>query len=329
MKRFFCLTVALLMALTLVASGESSSSAGSAKTDTTSAQSSSASAGAGTGSEAAAAKTPNTVSEASSAGTGGGASASGAYSATPSTSAESSSASAGGAGGGASSSSSYSSTTTTTTTTTTSSSSSSSSSSSGGGTYIEPLDPWLPWPPPQPSSHRKSSGSSKAVESIIRTEEVTGKGWTLISKVNVRTMPSIAAGQVVQIRNAGTEVMVTAEVLNSSGETWYAVKLYQGYVGYIRSDLLRVEVTEEMPKDKADETIVTTVKNKTNGSPKVIYVIVEPTQAPKEEEEETQIIYITPDQAQEMGLLNGTFEMTDVTNRNNTEDTSDGDPVNG
>ena len=328
MKRYFCLIVALLVALTMAASAESST--GSADTNNTSVEYSATGSGSGTGAAAATAETPNTQSEASSAGAGDGASASGAYSSTPSTSAESSSASAGGAGGGASSSSSYSSTTTTTTTTTTSSSSSSSSSSSGSssgsGTFVDPADPWPLWPPAQPSSHKKSSGSSKTVESIIRTEEVTGKGWTLISKVNVRTMPSIAAGQVVQIRSAGTEVIVTGKALNSSGETWYAVKMYQGYVGYIRSDLLRVEVTEEIPKDTADETIVTTIKNKTNGSPKVIYVIVEPTQAPKEEEEETQIIYITPDQAQEMGIMNGVIDLSDNTN---TTEATDGDPVNG
>ena len=304
MKRYFWILTALILAVSLSACGEESF-AGTAATENTYVEFSSTGDG-GEGATAASAGTPNTVAELSSVGSEGG-SASSSYAATPDTSAESSSVSTGGAGGGSSSSSSYSSTTTTTTTTTTSASSSSSSSGtvSEPGYGLDPFGPWLPWPPSKPSgSGRRSSGSSAPVETIVRSEEVTGRGWTLISRVNVRTMPSVRAKQVVQIRSAGTEVMVDAKVLNSSGEAWYAVKLYQGYVGYIRSDLLRVEVTEAHPKDETDEVIVKTVKKKTNGTPKVIYIIVDP-EKEEEEEEETRIIYITPDQAEELGIMEG------------------------
>ena len=133
--------------------------------------------------------------------------------------------------------------------------------------------------------------------------DVTGKGWTTITRVNVRTMPSTRAGLVMQIKSAGTEVQVTAQVLNSSGETWYAVKLYQGYVGYIRADLLRVEITQEQAephRDTADEVIINTVKEKTNVTPRVIYIIVDPQET--EEVPDTEIYVITPEQAQDLGI---------------------------
>jgi len=136
----------------------------------------------------------------------------------------------------------------------------------------------------------------------VQSTDVCGKGWTVISKVNVRTMPSTRAGQVFQIRNPGTEVMVTSQVMNSSGETWYGVKLYQGYVGYIRGDLLRVEITpqEALGLDAADQSIITTVQQKTNVTPQVIYIIVDPES--KEEVTDPQVYFITPEQARELGI---------------------------
>ena len=314
--RLTAVLIVLLLAMSMmsVAAGEGASSA-LAETEATSAEVSSTGSPGGAYADAAEASTTHTDAEVSSAGSGwgypwDGASASSASASTPSTSAESSSASVGGMGGGASSSSSYSSTTTTTTTTTSATSSTSTSAGAGGyygGTYYDPYGPWLPVPPKPSGSGHRSSGSSSVTETIIQSEDVTGKGWTLRNKVNVRSMPSTKAGLVIQISSVSTEVMVNAKVLNSKGETWYAVKLYQGYVGYIRGDLLRVELTEETPKkDEADETIVSTIKTKTNGSPKIVYVIVEPT-VTEEPEEETQVIYITPEQAQELGILDGSI----------------------
>ena len=139
------------------------------------------------------------------------------------------------------------------------------------------------------------------MESFIRYTEVTGKGWTLISKVNVRTLASVYSKWVTQIRSAGTEVEVTAEVMNSSGEIWYAVKLYQGYVGYIRGDLLRVNV-EPVEKTEAEQVVIQTVKQQTSQSPRVIYVVVQSEEDVPEEISETEIIYITPEQAAELGI---------------------------
>ncbi len=116
-------------------------------------------------------------------------------------------------------------------------------------------------------------------------------------------MPSTRAGQVIQIRAAGTEVQVTAQVINSSGETWYAVKLYQGYVGYIRADLLRVELQQEKTApalDETDATLINIVREKTNVTPKVIYIVVDPQEV--QEPADTQIYVITPEQAEDLGI---------------------------
>ena len=139
------------------------------------------------------------------------------------------------------------------------------------------------------------------MEPIIRYTEVRGRGWTMISKVNVRTLASVYSKWVTQIRAAGTEVEVTAEVMNSRGEIWYAVKLYQGYVGYIRGDLLRVDI-EPVEKAEAEQVVIQTVKQKTSQSPKVIYIVVQSDEPVSDADSETEIIYITPEQAAELGI---------------------------
>ena len=108
------------------------------------------------------------------------------------------------------------------------------------------------------------------MESIIKSTPVTGKGWTTIQKVNVRAMASIYSSWVTQIRYAGSEVEVTAEVINSSGETWYAVRLYQGYIGYIRGNLLRVNIT---PLETLAEPVIIQAPQKTE-TPRIIYVFM-------------------------------------------------------
>ncbi len=118
----------------------------------------------------------------------------------------------------------------------------------------------------------------------------------MIGKVNVRSMPSVYGGWVTRIRRAGTEVEVTDEVLNSRGETWYAIRMYQGYVGYIRGDLLRVDIRPaEAPQKQESARIIEAVGSK----PTVIYIVLDPSYF--EAGETPQIIYITPEQAAAMG----------------------------
>ena len=276
MKQAWIVTLILSLLITSIAYGDSSAS--QATTVNTSAESSYTVSGTSY-SGAAAAHTTHIVSEASFATTGGSGSGS-AYASTPHTTAESSYAGT----GSSSASSSYASTTST-------SASSSSSSSSVG-----PVWPWPPAPPAPPAPRRHSPRRCVQVDSIIESEDVTGIGWTTISKVNVRSLASTKASRVRQLRSASTEVMVTAEVLNSAGEKWYGVKLYSGYVGYIRADLLRVQLDE---KETAPAAASEPLSANTN-SRKVIYVIVEPVK-----EKEQEIVYITPEQAVEMGLLEG------------------------
>ena len=133
------------------------------------------------------------------------------------------------------------------------------------------------------------------MESIIKSTPVTGKGWTVIQKVNVRSMASVYSGWITQIRYPGSEVEVTAEVINSSGETWYEVRLYLGYVGYIRGNLLRVNI---VPVEPVVEQVIIQAPPKTE-TPKVIYVVVESeADVPKDGE----VIYITQEQAEQLGI---------------------------
>ena len=164
----------------------------------------------------------------------------------------------------------------------------------------------MPGKPPKKHSHG-GSGSSAPIESIIQSTDVTGRGWTTISKVNVRTMPSTRAGLVFQVRAAGTEMAVTTRVINSSGETWYGVKLYQGYVGYIRGDLLRADVTEVTAaaatvRDPTEQSIITMVEQKTHVTPQVIYIIVDPQEEETPSTPDPQVYIITPEQARELGI---------------------------
>ena len=117
-----------------------------------------------------------------------------------------------------------------------------------------------------------------------------------MGRVNVRTLASVHSGQVIQIRNAGTEVEVNAEVLNSAGETWYAVKLYSGYTGYIRADLLRVDIE---PVRAAVPEPAASVQESSESSV-IIYVVVD--ESILESGVEPKIVYVTPEQAAEIGI---------------------------
>ena len=133
------------------------------------------------------------------------------------------------------------------------------------------------------------------MESIIKSTPVTGKGWTTIQKVNVRAMASIYSSWVTQIRYAGSEVEVTAEVINSSGETWYEVRLYQGYIGYIRGNLLRVNIT---PLETLADPVIIQAPQKTE-TPRIIYVVV---QSEEDVPKDGEVIYITQEQAEQLGI---------------------------
>ena len=153
-------------------------------------------------------------------------------------------------------------------------------------------NPWggkFDWQPGQPFAQkirRRNSGSS-VTETITETIEAEGTATTTVRKVNVRSKPSVYADKVANIRAAGTEVTVTARAKNSSGETWYEVRLSSGTAGYIRADLLNTE----------------NVVLKTDSEPeKDASVTAEPTTEPTAEPEAAvtpditpQIIYVTPE----------------------------------
>lgn len=84
-----------------------------------------------------------------------------------------------------------------------------------------------------------SGGSSKA-------EFTSFKAKTTQSAVNVRMEASTKGGKAGQI-SRGQILTVVSQVVNSAGETWYAVKLSDGTEGFIRSDLL-IETDEEESK---------------------------------------------------------------------------------
>ena len=122
----------------------------------------------------------------------------------------------------------------------------------------------------------------------------------MIGKVNLRAMASVRAAWVSRIRYANTEVEVTAQVINSSGETWYAVRLYSGLVGYIRGDLLRVDIQPVQAEQAVSPQNVVVREASGADSTIVIYVVVDPgllsgTTQPK-------VIVLTPEQAAQMGI---------------------------
>ena len=128
---------------------------------------------------------------------------------------------------------------------------------------------------------------------------MTGKGWTTIGKVNVRAMASVRGAWITRIRYAGTEVEVTAQVINSSGETWYAVRLYSGLVGYIRGDLLRVDIkpVESAASEPAKEIVVRQATG--TDSSIIIYLVVDPSLL---QASEPRVIIVTPEQAAQLGI---------------------------
>ena len=139
----------------------------------------------------------------------------------------------------------------------------------------------LPVPPYTPPHHHSggssSSSSSKAVETIVKSTPVEGTGNTLKSKVNVRAMASIYSARVAVIRNSGTIMEITEEVINSSGEIWYAVKLYNGTMGYVLGSLVYADIVPLAKESEPEKVVV-----------KYVYITPEPEVTP-------EVIYITKD----------------------------------
>lgn len=128
------------------------------------------------------------------------------------------------------------------------------------------------------------------METIVRTTPVVGEGYTLKNKVNVRASASIYSTRVAVIRQAGTLVEITEEVLNSSGEIWYAVKLLNGIMGYIRGDLLHAEIVPivEAQAEPTPEVVYVTRSAQPTPTPIIVYVTPEPPAA----EPTPQVIYV-------------------------------------
>ncbi len=113
-------------------------------------------------------------------------------------------------------------------------------------------------------------------------------------------MASVRGAWVSRIRYANTEVEVTAQVINSSGETWYAVRLYSGLVGYIRGDLLRVDI-QPVPTAQTVIPQEVVVREATGAdSTIVIYVVVD--LGLLSGSTQPKVIVLTPEQAAQMGI---------------------------
>ena len=122
-----------------------------------------------------------------------------------------------------------------------------------------------------------------------------------MGRVNVRTLPSVYAPRATTISRSGTTVTVMEEVQNSAGQTWYAVKLQNGVMGYIRGDLLHVDIVYVYEEPASVYAAAVT--------PEVIYMLATPAPTPTpviiyiQQEQLTtpapevtpQIIYITPE----------------------------------
>ena len=84
---------------------------------------------------------------------------------------------------------------------------------------------------------------------------------------------------------------VLEEALNSAGQTWYAVKLQSGVLGYIRGDLLRVDIVYVSEEDPAPAPVIPPAPTPVAAvTPEVIYMLATPAPTPT-----PIIIYVQPD----------------------------------
>ena len=167
----------------------------------------------------------------------------------------------------------------------------------------------LPWWEVNPPHRRtKTRVVVRQAETLI--ESIPAEGWcyTAIKRVNVRSQPSTQATRVMTIKSAGTEFSVSARVKNSSGEIWYAVKLANGTLGYIRSDLLNTDhvILLEDPYSYESEIDTHPAAASESGSdviniistpeptPEIVYVTTDPSLQPTPT---PILVYVTPDPA--------------------------------
>ena len=158
-----------------------------------------------------------------------------------------------------------------------------------------PSYPSYPAYPADPSYYSSGSRSSKSVESIVKTISVSGTAQTVKGKVNLRALPSTRASRVTVIQNKGTAMEVLEEVLNSASETWYAVKLYNGYMGYILGSLLDADLEYPPEETPAIQYIYITPEPVAEATPEVIYVPMGAAAAPTPS---PIILYVTPEPAE-------------------------------
>jgi len=165
---------------------------------------------------------------------------------------------------------------------------------------------------PMPVVVTKTRVVVREPETLIESIPAEGYCYTAIKQVNVRSLPSIYATKVKTIKAARTEFAVTARVKNSSGEIWYAVRLANGTLGYIRSDLVNTDhvillddpyayegeiYTRPAAASESASDVINIVAPAAAPSPvpqvtpQVIYVVVEPS---VEATPTPMIVYVTP-----------------------------------
>ena len=104
----------------------------------------------------------------------------------------------------------------------------------------------------------------------------------------------VSITKVATIRSAGTEFIVSSRAKNSAGELWYAVKLANGTLGYIRSDLLNTDhvILLDDPYDYEDQESTKTVPASESASD-TLKIVTDRTV--KDPNPTPQIIYVTPE----------------------------------
>ena len=81
------------------------------------------------------------------------------------------------------------------------------------------------------------------LQTLSLTALADSKGTVNVNDAKVRADASTDAATLTKV-NSGTEVTVTEEKSDSSGNVWYHVTLSDGTSGYIRSDLMTVTASE-------------------------------------------------------------------------------------
>ena len=160
-------------------------------------------------------------------------------------------------------------------------------------TTLDASSPWWEICPPRPPRTR-TRVVTRTIESLVESIPAEGYCYTAIKNVNVRSQPSIHSTKVATIRSAGTEFIVSSRAKNSAGELWYAVKLANGTLGYIRSDLLNTDhvILLDDPYDYEDQESTKTVPASESASD-TLKIVTDRTV--KDPNPTPQIIYVTPE----------------------------------